>query len=87
MRRCTTASELVAPSRSRSVSQSRAPALVPVDPCRLLGLLRPASHGSDSSWDCRRVIHKTLPNEFDRPDPSVLRGMDGQDLALQRLRR
>ena len=49
LRRCTTASELVAPSRSRSVSQSLAPALDPVDPHRLLGLLRPASHGSDSS--------------------------------------
>ena len=48
LRRCTTASELVAPSRSRSVSQSRAQALDLVDPC-LLGLLRPASHGSDSS--------------------------------------
>ena len=40
----------------------------PCDPCRLLGLLHPASHGSDSSWDCRRVIHRTSPNEFDRHD-------------------
>ena len=30
------------------------------------------------------MIHKTLPNEFDRHDPSVLRGLDGEDLALQR---
>ena len=34
-----------------------------------------------------RVIHKTLPNEFDRHDPSVLRGWDGEDFAIQRFRR
>ena len=42
------------------------------DPCRLLGLLHPASHGSDSSLDCRRVIHRTSPHEFDRHDLTVL---------------
>ena len=74
LRRCTTASELVAPSRSFfPVSQSHAPALDPVDPCRLLGL------------DCRRVIHKTLPNEFDRYDPSVLRGWAVSSLNLRNL--
>ena len=50
MRRCTTASELVAPSRS--VSQSRAPAL------------------PDSSWDSRRALHRSPPNEFDCHAPS-----------------
>ena len=40
------------------------------NPHCLHGLLRTASHGSDSSWDCRRVIHKTLPNDFDRHDLS-----------------
>ena len=44
----------------------------PRDPCRLLGLLHPASHGSDSSRDCRRVIHRTSPIEFDRHDLTVL---------------
>ena len=29
------------------------------------------SHDSDSSWDCRRVIHGTTTNEFDRHDPSA----------------
>ena len=84
LRRCTTASLLVAPSGSRSVLQSRAPGLYLVDPSRRLWLLRPASQRSDSSEDCRRVIHKTLPNDFDRHDPSVLRGLDGEDLSLWR---
>ena len=51
----------------------------PRDPCRLLGLLHPASHGSDSSRDCRRVIRRISPNEFDRHDPSVPRGLGALD--------
>ena len=44
-----------------------------------LGLLHPVSHGSDSSWDCRRVIRRISPSEFDRHDPSVLRGLGALD--------
>ena len=33
-------------------------------------LCLPALHGPESSWDCRRVLHKTPPNELDRHDPS-----------------
>ena len=43
-----------------------------VDSCRLLGLCQPALHGRDSSWDCRRVLHRISPNEFDRHGPSDL---------------
>ena len=43
-----------------------------VDSCRLLGLCHPALHGPDSSWDCRRVLHRIPPNEFDRHGPSDL---------------
>ena len=41
-----------------------------VDSCPPLGLCRPPLHGPDSGWDCRRVLHKTPPKEFDRHDPS-----------------
>ena len=37
-----------------------------VGPCSLLGLLTPASHGPDSSWDSRRAFHKSPPKELER---------------------
>ena len=32
----------------------------------------PASHGSDFSWDCRRVLHQIPPNEIDQHGPTGL---------------
>ena len=40
--------------------------LAPVDSRRPLGLCYPVSHGPDSSWDCRRVLHGIPPNELDQ---------------------
>ena len=37
---------------------------------RPLGLCHPVSHGPDSSWDCRRVLHWIPPNEPDQHGPS-----------------
>ena len=43
------------------------------DPCRPLGLLHPASlHTALIPAECRGVIPKTSPNEFDRHDLTVL---------------
>ena len=53
--------------------------LLPSTP-RLLGLCHPAVHGPESSWDCRRVLHKTPPNELDRHDPSA-RGLHSSRCA------
>ena len=36
----------------------------------LLGLLPPASRGPDVSWDTRRPLHKSPPNEFNCHDSS-----------------
>ena len=44
----------------------------PVDSHRLLGLCHPFSHNPDSSWDCRRVLHRIPPNELDPHGPSWL---------------
>ena len=44
--------------------------LTPVDSRRLLGLCHPVSHGPDSSWDCRRMLHRIPPNELDQHGPS-----------------
>ena len=44
--------------------------LTPVDSRRLLGLCHLVSHGPDSSWDCRRVLHRIPPNELDQHGPS-----------------
>ena len=33
-------------------------------------IVSPASHGPDSSWDCRRMLHQISPNEFDRRCPT-----------------
>ena len=41
-----------------------------VGPCSLLGLLAPASRGPDSSWDSRRAVHRSPPNELNRHSPS-----------------
>ena len=40
-----------------------------MDSCHQIGLCHPALHGPDSSWDCRRVLHRIPPNEFDWHDP------------------
>ena len=40
--------------------------LRPVEPRRLFRLLLPVSRGPDSSWDSRRALHKSPPNELDR---------------------
>ena len=44
--------------------------LTPVDSRRQLGLCHPVSHGPDSSWECRRVLHRIPPNELDQHGPS-----------------
>ena len=41
-----------------------------MDPCRVLGLLPPASRGRSSSWDSRRASHTSPPKGVDRRDPS-----------------
>ena len=45
-------------------------ALDPVNSCHPLGLCHPVSHGPDSGWDCRRVLHWIPPNELDRHGPT-----------------
>ena len=46
--------------------------LLPSTPCShaVYSDCHTALHGPGSSWDCRRVLHKTPPNELDRHDPS-----------------
>ena len=43
-----------------------------VNSCCLLGLRHPAFRGPDSSWDCRRVLHRIPPNEIDQHGPTDL---------------
>ena len=40
--------------------------LTPVDSRHTLQLCHLVSHGPDSSWDCRRVLHRIPPNELDQ---------------------
>ena len=42
----------------------------PASSCSLLGLHAPVSRGPDLSWDSRRALHRSPPNEFDSHDPS-----------------
>ena len=42
----------------------------PVSSCSLLGLLAHVSRGPGMSWDSRRALHRSPPNEFDCHDPS-----------------